>query len=145
MPVKPPAFRPSSLPPSADRARGYERERGSARQRGYDATWDKAAKRYRIAHPLCLGCEAMGVVEPATVVDHIEPHEGNQAKLWDEANWQSSCRWHHSAVKQRLEQLWREGLVTLDELRLDSPKAVEVSHETPRRPAYTGIDGWPQG
>ena len=87
----------------------------------------------------------MGRVEPATQVDHIEPHQGDHAKLMDEANLQACCDWHHNAVKQRLEALWFEGSLTLAELRLDSPKAIEIARQTPRKALVIGLDGWPQG
>jgi 5-methylcytosine-specific restriction protein A len=87
----------------------------------------------------------MGRIEPATLVDHIEPHQGDQVKFWDEANWQSSCTWHHSAVKQQLELLWQEGAADLADLRLDSPKAMRLARQTHRAPAVTGSDGWPIG
>jgi 5-methylcytosine-specific restriction protein A len=32
---------------------------------------------------------------PATVVDHIVPHRGNQKLFWDRKNWQSLCKTHH--------------------------------------------------
>lgn len=119
--------------------------RGSARDRGYGTAWDKASRIYRKANPLCLGCQAMGRIEPATVVDHVEPHKGNQAKFWDESNWQPACNWHHSNVKQQLERLFEAGALGLGELRLDSPKALELARLTPRKPAAIGADGWSRG
>nr|WP_274517359.1 HNH endonuclease signature motif containing protein [Chromobacterium haemolyticum] len=49
-------------------------------------------------------CQARGMVEPATVVDHIEPHQGDQAKFWDKTNWQALCTPCHSSEKQRQER-----------------------------------------
>lgn len=70
------------LPPmtaeEAERARKarLDRERGTARQRGYDAAWRRLRKAFLAAHPLCQceDCQA-GVkrVTAATVVDHIVP------------------------------------------------------------------------
>lgn len=123
----------------------YERDRGSARQRGYTAQWDKQAKRYLAEYPLCCGCEAIGRVEPATLVDHIEPHRGSRAKFWDEGNWQPSCDWHHNAVKPLLERLFDEGQIGADDLRLTSARAIEVTRQTPRKPLFVGTDGWTIG
>ncbi len=33
---------------------------------------------------------------PATVVDHIIPHRGDQKLFWDENNWQGLCEHHHN-------------------------------------------------
>lgn len=82
------------------RQRRDDGRRGSSRERGYSARWDRAAKRFRRAHPLCARCEAKGKVVPADVVDHIVPHRGDPALFWDEANWQSLCTSCHSSAKQ---------------------------------------------
>lgn len=117
--------------------------RVSARKRGYDNTWDKAARLYRRANPLCVGCLALGRIEPATLVDHIEPHKGNQAKFWDQAgNWQSSCDWHHNSIKKQLEALWERGAIPAAELKLDSAKAISLSLSTPKL-SIVDDDGWP--
>lgn len=78
--------------------------RPSSRQRGYTAAWDRAARQYKIEHPLCVMCEREDRVTPAYAVDHIKPHRGDQTLFWDRANWQSLCQSHHSAAKQREEQ-----------------------------------------
>lgn len=128
MPSKPPIFRPAHLGTAQQGRQAYERERGSARERGYTPTWDKAARHYRNLHPLCLGCQANGRVTIAEVVDHTVPHKGNQELFWAEANWQSSCTPHHSIVKQILEDLYAQGKATAADLRLDSKLAIELTH-----------------
>ena|SRR5687767_5225131 len=117
--------------------------RVSARRRGYDNAWDKAAKLYRRANPLCVGCLALGRIEPATLVDHIEPHKGDQARFNDQANWQSSCKWHHDSIKKQLEALFERNAIPAAELKLDSPKAISLSRNTPRPISAVDQDGWP--
>jgi len=78
--------------------------RPSSRTRGYNARWEKSRLTYLAHHPLCTKCEASGHVTPATVVDHIIPHRGDQALFWDTANWQSLCKDHHDSTKQREER-----------------------------------------
>ena len=80
-------------------------KRGSARQRGYTARWDRAARRYKQEHPLCRMCMEQGHIVPTYAVDHIIPHKGDMALFWDEANWQPLCRTHHNATKQSEERL----------------------------------------
>lgn len=78
----------------ADRA-----ARGSAAERGYDAKWRK----YRVAfladpdHALCVFCKAKGIVTPATVVDHVVDHKGDQSLFWDPTNHQGLCKPCHDA------------------------------------------------
>lgn len=101
--------------------------RGSARARGYTSAWDKAAKGYLRSHPLCVGCEAEGLVVAAELVDHVVPHKGDQSLFWDVSKWQAACRWHHDAVKQALEIMWARGGLRPDDLHLASPKAVSLA------------------
>jgi len=49
--------------------------------------------------------------------------------MWDMANWQSACRWHHDVVKQMLEGQWARGLIDKTSLSLKSKIAVELSRE----------------
>ncbi|MCM3411240.1 HNH endonuclease [Metabacillus litoralis] len=77
--------------------KGYDRHRGSAAQRGYDSKWRKARTAYLMKHPFCVECNKVGVIAPATVVDHIIPHKGDKKLFWDSKNnWQSLCEMHHN-------------------------------------------------
>ena len=76
-------------------AESPDRLRGSANERGYDAKWRRARKRFLQRHPLCANCLSQGVLTPATVVDHIVPHRGDHRLFWDEQNWQPLCKACH--------------------------------------------------
>jgi 5-methylcytosine-specific restriction protein A len=76
----------------------------SASERGYGHRWQKARLTWLQEQPLCVMCKLQGRVTLAQVVDHIAPHQGNQALFWDRRNWQSLCKSHHSSTKQRLER-----------------------------------------
>lgn len=71
----------------------YARE--NATVRGYDTRWRAARKRYLRGHPLCLECQRNGRTRPATVVDHVLPHRGNEDLFWDQNNWQPLCKGCH--------------------------------------------------
>ncbi|PCJ75536.1 MAG: HNH endonuclease [Rhodobacteraceae bacterium] len=65
-------------------------------------------KRWRVArikhlkhNPLCVDCGELGLVVPATDVDHIIPHKGKPALMWDKTNWQSLCHPCHSRKTAR--------------------------------------------
>lgn len=83
---------------AADRA-----QRGSSAQRGYGARWQTYRVSFLLAHPLCVLCLATGrphgdgkpAIEPATVVDHITAHKGDQLLFWDETNHRAVCKPHH--------------------------------------------------
>ena len=73
-----------------------DRLRGGADARGYNAEWRKARAAFLKRHPLCVECQKEGRLTPATVVDHIVPHRGDQQLFWDEGNWQALCKGCHN-------------------------------------------------
>ncbi len=83
MPHKPTTHR--AVPRAKDNARP------TAAQRGYGAKWQRASQAYLRDNPLCVECQRHGRIEPATCVDHVEPHRGDDTKFWTQANWQPLC------------------------------------------------------
>lgn len=67
-----------------------------ARRLYAEPKWVRASKAYLRDHPLCVDCLELGAVEPATDVDHIEPHKGDRNRFWDRINWQALCHRCHS-------------------------------------------------
>ena len=59
-------------------------QRPSAHRRGYTKRWQTASKSFLLHHPFCVRCRQQGRLTPATVVDHIIPHRGDQKLFWDE-------------------------------------------------------------
>jgi 5-methylcytosine-specific restriction endonuclease McrA len=129
MPSRPKIFRPGGARSSAQLAHDYEARRGTSRERGYTAGWDRSSLAFKRLHPLCLGCEAVGLVTATTVTDHTEPHKGDPVKFWDREKWQPACDWHHDVVKQVLEKQFAAGRLTVADLRLNSSAAVTVTRE----------------
>ena len=103
--------------------------RGSARERGYDALWDKESRAFRRANPYCLGCAAVGLLEATTVTDHTVPHRQERRLLRDPKNRQPSCDWHHNVVKPILERRYEAGELLPEDLRLDSAEAIALTRE----------------
>jgi 5-methylcytosine-specific restriction endonuclease McrA len=66
--------------------------------------WKRRAKLQLTLEPLCARCLRHGVVMPATIADHIEPHRGDQTKFW-EGKLQSLCASCHSGDKAQVERL----------------------------------------
>jgi 5-methylcytosine-specific restriction endonuclease McrA len=81
-----------------------DERRGSSAARGYGSRWQKARATWLKRHPLCKMHSELGHVVPATVVDHIVPHRGDQALFWDQGNWQSLCKHCHDSIKQQQEK-----------------------------------------
>ena len=77
--------------------------------RGYGYKWQKARERFLSEHPLCCYCQRIGRAIPASIVDHIIPHEGNDSLMWNESNWQPLCKTCHDSTKKAEEARSRGG------------------------------------
>lgn len=73
------------------------------RQSIYGSKWRILRQRHLQLFPMCVLCAELGIVEPATVVDHREPHRGNAELFYDENNLQSLCKTCHDSAKQAQE------------------------------------------
>lgn len=82
-------------------AQQREQQRGKVAARGYGYRWQKARTAYLALNPLCVVCQRAGIVRTATDVDHVVPHRGDAALMWDVANWQSLCHACHSIKTAR--------------------------------------------
>lgn len=81
----------------AQASRLYDKHRGTAARRGYDAAWQRAKNEAldRDEH-LCQPCKLEGKLVRATEVDHIEELADGGARL-DKKNLLSVCHSHHMA------------------------------------------------
>lgn len=83
----------------------FQRERnkyrGTRTERGYSNKWLSARAAFLTEHPLCVECQRQGIFTPATDVDHIIPHKGDQKLFWDRKNWQALCHSCHSRKTAR--------------------------------------------
>ena len=71
----------------------------------YDRRWRKRRAEHLRLHPLCVYCEARGVVRAASIADHIEPHRGDPIKF--RGPLQGLCPPCHSGAKAELEATGR--------------------------------------
>lgn len=124
MPSRPKRFGASDRP---KQRREYDKRRGTAASRGYNGAWARASRGHKAKHPLCIGCLALGKVEPVYVTDHVVPGTSGTPEFWNSARWQSACKWHHDVVKQRLEEMYARGAIGIDGLWLDSPVALDLA------------------
>jgi 5-methylcytosine-specific restriction enzyme A len=77
--------------------------------------------------PLCVMCQREGRLTPATVVDHVERHEGDVAKFML-GKLQSLCAHCHSSAKALIEQRGFDPAIGVDGRPLD-----------PRHPIYRSV------
>lgn len=63
-------------------------------------SWFRLRHHQLQSQPLCVMCDALGKLTPATVVDHITPHKGDLQLFSDPANLQSVCKPCHDKAKQ---------------------------------------------
>ena len=76
--------------------RPVEDRRGSARQRGYSPAWDRLAKAFLRANPLCALCSHDHRPVAAELVDHVTPIREAPDRIYDYSNLQSLCRSCHA-------------------------------------------------
>ncbi len=117
MPVRPPRFVPAGQRSKREVQQDSDRRRGSARQRGYSAAWDKASKGFLRSHPFCRYCDE-GVfgevqVSASAVTDHLYPQRTYDGVFWRTEWWVAACQPCHDGPKQALE---RKGKRALDGL-----------------------------
>jgi 5-methylcytosine-specific restriction endonuclease McrA len=69
----------------------------------YDtARWQRLRAYQLLEHPLCAICARKGLVEPASVVDHVDPHRGDWMKFCT-GKLQSLCKTCHDGEKRTIE------------------------------------------
>jgi 5-methylcytosine-specific restriction endonuclease McrA len=88
--------------PSEKPTASWRQDRRKTAERGYGARWQRTRLHFLRENPACIMCKPRLV--PATVVDHIKPHRGDQSLFWDPANWQALCKLHHDSEKAELER-----------------------------------------
>jgi 5-methylcytosine-specific restriction endonuclease McrA len=100
MPHRAPVHRPPNVVAGlAATRRAYDKARGSAADRGYDARWRAYAKAFLARHPWCQ-CERCAISSdplPARHVDHIVAVTGPDDPLfWRESNHRAMSHACHS-------------------------------------------------
>ena len=62
--------------------------------------------------PLCVECLKNNRITPATVVDHIKPHKGNEDLFYDINNLQSLCKSCHDRKTAKEDGRWKRKVYT---------------------------------
>lgn len=99
MPTMPSTFRAHGSRTRIERGREYDARRRDTkpwRALYKTARWQTVRAHQLSTKPLCERCEAEGVVAVATIVHHVEPHRGDEAKFFS-GPFQSLCKRHHDS------------------------------------------------
>lgn len=81
-----------------------ERKRSRAWHGLYaSARWRRESREFLSEFPYCAVCG-----QPASVVDHIVPHRGDESIFFDRRNWQPLCHAHHGAKTMRENDFFRK-------------------------------------
>lgn len=79
----------------------YDTARGTAAERGYDATWAKVRAIYLSQHPLCEECLKVNKIVPSKIPHHIKPiHKYPDLRL-DMNNLKALCVACHNRIENR--------------------------------------------
>ena len=92
MPVRPPIHRPVGRREKRERDRDYASRRNPVARALYRSKrWRTERAAFLADHPLCVECARHDLIRPASVVDHIDPHGGDETVFWDRSRWQALC------------------------------------------------------
>lgn len=96
-PMLPPRFRPLTAPTavSVQKMTKSGNYRGSPRERGYDARWDRLSIAFRKRHPMCAWCEQQGRDTLTALVDHMIPVVDRPDLKHEWSNLMALCVHHH--------------------------------------------------
>lgn len=96
MPNMPKAQRPKWMP----ERKAHEGRIKTNREVYGTNRWTMLARLHKSHNPICVACEAQGMVSPAEVTDHTLPINKGGAP-WDWVNLQSLCRRCHDDKSAR--------------------------------------------
>jgi 5-methylcytosine-specific restriction protein A len=72
-----------------------DKQRGTSTQRGYDYRWQQFRITYLAQHPLCVDCEAEGIVSAARDIHHTRKLSEHPESKYDEDTLMPLCKRHH--------------------------------------------------
>lgn len=74
--------------------------------------WQQLRKHVLNQQPLCVECLKSKRITPATVVDHIKPHKGDEMLFYDINNLQSLCKSCHDRKTAKEDGRWSRRVYT---------------------------------
>lgn len=74
--------------------------------------WQQLRKQVLNHQPLCVECLKVKRITPATVVDHIKPHKGDEKLFYDINNLQPLCKSCHDRKTAKEDGRWKRRVYT---------------------------------
>ena len=74
--------------------------------------WQRLREYILTKEPLCVECKRKKRIRPATVVDHIKPHKGDEELFYDEGNLQGLCKSCHDRKTAKEDGRWKRRVYT---------------------------------
>lgn len=74
--------------------------------------WQQLRQQVLMKQPLCVKCLKVKRITPATVVDHIKPHKGDETLFYDINNLQPLCKSCHDRKTAKEDGRWRRRVYT---------------------------------
>ena len=74
--------------------------------------WQQLRQQVLNKQPLCVECLKAKRITPATVVDHIKPHKGNEKLFYNLKNLQSMCKSCHDRKTTKEDGRWKRRVYT---------------------------------
>lgn len=106
MPTMPPTYRPLGMRSTRQRKREADQRRRKAkpwRKLYFTARWQALRQAQLAREPYCRRCRSLGVIVVATVVNHVERHQGDEQKFFN-GPLESLCKACHDREVQREER-----------------------------------------
>ncbi|MGF7185287.1 5-methylcytosine-specific restriction protein A [Desulfitispora alkaliphila] len=86
--------------------RDYDKNNRPYKHLYKSARWQKLRKQVLNKLPLCVECVKINRLTPATVVDHIRPHEGDEELFYNLENLQPLCKTCHDRKTAKEDGRW---------------------------------------
>ena len=88
-----------------DQRKQYDKNRPEYHKLYKSARWQNLRKQVLLINPLCVECKNANRFIPATIVDHVVPHKGDEKLFWIYSNLQPLCKSCHDR-KTSKEESW---------------------------------------
>jgi 5-methylcytosine-specific restriction protein A len=80
----------------------YNTRRADSDRRYSTEKWRKLSITFRKRNPLCVHCDANGLVRPAVLVDHIKPAKAHPELFFEWRNLRALCQKCHNSIGEKV-------------------------------------------
>jgi 5-methylcytosine-specific restriction protein A len=84
-----------------EKRKEYDKHRPTYHDWYSNKRWRMLRIHWLKCNPICVMCNKIGRITPATIVDHVRPHKGSIDMFYDVSNLQSLCKQCHDSKTAR--------------------------------------------